>query len=477
MSPTLSTPAYDRSLLKPRVLHIGFGAFAKAHVCVFHDEMLRKSQSDWGMVVCRLNSGADTLSDLDKADGLFTVGEMVDDDLHLRRVGAVIKTLHPQRDGVKSLLDQIADPNLQVITLTITEKGYCLASGHLDLTNPAIVADLNAPASPKTAIGIIVEGLRRRRSDTKTGVTILSCDNLSANGELCRTGILEYAAKLDTGLADWISSTCTFPCSMVDRITPAMTSATHDKMTNALGVVDPNGVFCEQFRQWVVEDNFATTRPDWGLGGAELVRDVEPYEDLKLRLLNGSHSFLAYLGALDGKETIAECMSDPALRQAALSLMLDEQAKTLSMPDGVDVPAYAKALMDRFSNRALHHKTTQIASDGSQKLPQRLLTSIRLHLKAGRSWPLSALGVAGWMQYCRGRSEAGHDLPLNDPLADKLSEIAAHNDKAEYVRQLLSLETVFAPDLVANSTFTAAIQSAFETLSTKGVQTALAEAN
>jgi len=477
LPPTLFPSDYDRARLKPRLMHIGFGAFAKAHVCVFHDEMLRRSQSDWGSVVCRLNSGEETLTKLDEAHGLFSVGEMVDDDLHLRRVGAVIKTLHPRRDGINALLGQLADPNLQVVTLTVTEKGYCLSKGHLDTNNPAIVADLKTPNAPKTAIGTLVEGLRLRSTTQNIGLTILSCDNLPANGHLCQTAVLEYANKIDPELADWISTNCTFPCSMVDRITPAMTEASNAKMAIALGSPDPNGVFCEQFRQWVIEDNFAAMRPDWELGGAELVRDVEPYEDLKLRLLNGSHSFLAYLGAVDGKETIAECMSDAALRKAALSLMLDEQAKTLSMPDGVDVPAYAKALMDRFSNRALHHKTTQIASDGSQKLPQRLLASIRLHLKAGRSWPLSALGVAGWMQYCRGRSEAGHDLPLNDPLADKISEIAAQNDKAEYVRQLLSLETIFAPDLVANPIFTETIQSTFETLSTKGAQTALAEAN
>ncbi|EFO32033.1 D-mannonate oxidoreductase [Roseibium sp. TrichSKD4] len=476
MPPSLFPADYDRSRLKPRIMHIGFGAFAKAHVCVFHDEMLRKSQSDWGMVVCRLNSGEETLTKLDKTHGLFTVGEMADDDLHLRRVGAVIKTLHPRRDGTNALLGQLADPDLQVVTLTITEKGYCLSKGHLDTNNPAIVADLKTPNAPKTAIGILVESLRLRSAAQNAGLTILSCDNLPANGQLCQTTVLEYANKIDPELADWISTNCTFPCSMVDRITPAMTEESNTKMAIALGSPDPNGVFCEQFRQWVVEDNFAAMRPDWNLGGVELVRDVEPYEDLKLRLLNGTHSFLAYLGALDGKETIAECMTDTTLRSEACNLM-QEQAKSLSMPDNVDVPAYIDALMERFSNRALQHKTTQIAADGTQKLPQRLLAPIKFHLKAKRPWPLAALGIAGWMQYCRGRSEAGHDLPLNDQLADKISEIAAQNDKAEYVRQLLSLEMIFAPDLVANPIFTETIQGAFETLSTKGVQTALAEAN
>ncbi|MEM9632783.1 MAG: mannitol dehydrogenase family protein [Pseudomonadota bacterium] len=470
------SPTYDRNDLRARMLHIGLGAFAKAHVLVFHDEMLRHTESDWGVIAARLNSGAAELTQLDQADGLYAVGEMSDDDLTLREIGAVIKTLHPARDGADAVVEQISSPELAVITLTITEKGYCLSGGQLDLGHKGIVEDLKGVDAPKTAIGTIVEGLRRRKDAGGTGLTILSCDNLPSNGVLCRRAVLEYARALNADLATWVDENCRFPCSMVDRITPAMTEHSHDRLNQALGHPDSNGILCEPFRQWVVEASFAGERPAWDLAGAEFVADVAPFEEMKLRLLNGSHSFLAYLGALAGKETIAECMMDPVLLTAARKLMLDEQVPTLEVPDGVEVSRYADTLIDRFANRALHHKTTQIATDGSQKLPQRLLASIRQHLEAGRPWPLSALAVAGWILYCRGASETGAPLPVDDPLSDQIAAIAAQFDGPDYVTRMLSLKTVFGTDLPASPEFTSTVQDAYNRLSSDGVLDALSTA-
>ncbi|WP_415714680.1 mannitol dehydrogenase family protein [Roseibium sp.] len=465
----LLKPNYDRSRLKPRLLHIGFGAFAKAHVMVFHDEMLHTEASDWGVVATRLHSGIEDLDRLDQSDGLYSVGEMSDDDLRLRQVGVLTKTLHPRRDGPDSLLNQIAEPELGVVTMTITEKGYCLSGGRLDLQNSGIRQDLISPASPETAIGVLVEGLSRRRNAGLSGLTILSCDNLPENGRLCQSAVLDFAEHRDPELASWIRSKCRFPCSMVDRITPAMTEESFSKLADALGYSDPNGVLCEPFRQWVIEDNFAGARPDWDLAGAEFIEDVAPFEEMKLRLLNGSHSFLAYLGALGDKETIADCMEDPILRAAVTRLMFDEQAPTLRVPQGVDIERYAKALLERFSNRALHHKTTQIASDGSQKLPQRLLAPVRQHLAEQHGWRLSSLAIAGWMLYCRGRSETGASLPVNDPLAARISEISMRTDGDAYVHELLSLEDVFGNDLPDNADFVESISSAYRTLQDHGV--------
>ena len=460
---------YDRSALRPRLFHIGFGAFAKAHTLVFHDEMLRHTEGDWGVAVARLHSGADELTRLDGSAGIYTVGEMSGEQLDLREVGAVIKTLHPKRDGVQALLSQITDPHLSVITLTITEKGYCLKGEQLDLDHPGIAQDLKSPSRPKTAIGLIVEGLRQRHAAGLGGLTILSCDNLPANGHLCRRAILDFARELDSDLGNWIETESRFPCSMVDRITPAMTKVSHDRLEHALGRADTNGILCEPFRQWVIEDSFVGDRPAWDLAGAEFVADVEPFEEMKLRLLNGTHSFLAYLGALSGKETIAECMADSMLLAASRKLMLDEQVPTLEVPEGVAVSRYADSLIERFSNTALHHKTTQIASDGSQKLPQRLLASIRQHLEAGRGWPLSALAVAGWMLYCRGVSETGDDLPVNDPLANQYAAFSAENDGPDYVARMLSIHAIFGSDLPASVEFTGVIQEAFERLRRDGV--------
>ncbi|EAV40220.1 D-mannonate oxidoreductase [Stappia aggregata IAM 12614] len=470
---SLETVDYDRTKLRIRLLHIGFGAFAKAHVLVFHDEMLRQTKSDWGVAVTRLNSGADDLTRLDEADGIYTVGEMSGDDLSLRQVGAICATVHPKRDGIDALPDRIADPDLAVITLTITEKGYCLKDGKLDEDNAGIRQDLATPEAPSTAIGVLVEGLRRRQAAGLAGLTILSCDNLPANGELCRRAVLDFAARLTPVLAAWIETNCTFPCSMVDRITPAMTDSSFETLENALGHKDRNGILCETFRQWVIEDRFAGARPDWHLASAEFVDDVAPFEEMKLRMLNGSHSFLAYLGALAGKETIAGCMADPVFRQAALDLMLSEQAPTLTVPDGVDIKAYAEALIARFENTALHHKTTQIASDGSQKLPQRLLAPIRQHLKDGSPWTLSALAVAGWMFYCRGVSKSGSSLPLNDPMSSRIEAIVQETDGADYVDKMLSLSEIFGDDLSRSEPFTSALKSAYQRLQSTDVTLAL----
>ncbi len=475
MTTPVSRPSYDRSTLKVRLLHIGFGAFAKAHTSIFHEEMLRQTNSDWGMAVARLNSGEAALTALDQADHLFTVGEMSDDDLNLIQIGAVIKTLHPKRDGVDALLNQISDPDLEVITLTITEKGYCLSGENLDLQNTGIAADLNAPETPSTAIGMLVEGLSRRKLAGHSGLTVLSCDNLPSNGKLCRTAILDYAGERDSGLKNWISEACRFPCSMVDRITPAMTDDSHQKLDQALGNPDPNGILCEPFKQWVIEDNFAGDKPRWDLGGARFVSDVEPFEDMKLRMLNGSHSFLAYLGALADLKTVAECMADPVFKSAARKLMMDEQAPSLIVPNGFDITAYADMLIDRYSNRALHHKTTQIASDGSQKLPQRLLAPIRDHLSQERAWPMSALAVAGWMRYCRGVSENGNNLPVTDPLADQISQCASGPDTDAYVRNIMELPGIFGADLTSNPVFVERVNNAYKSIKIDGIRSAIAD--
>lgn len=451
------------------MLHIGLGAFAKAHVLVFHDDMLRRTDSNWGVVAARLHSGVEDLSLLDDADGLYTVGEMSGEEIALRQVGAVIKTLHPVRDGVEALLAQIADPDLCLITLTITEKGYCLRNGELDTDHASIARDMRSPDQATTAIGVLAEGLRRRWRAGLAPLTILSCDNLPSNGTLCRAAVTGFAEHLSADLGGWVRDHCRFPCSMVDRITPAMTDQSHQQLAQALGRPDPNGILCEPFRQWVIEDNFAGARPAWDLVGAEIVEDVAPYEEMKLRLLNGSHSFLAYLGALAGLETIADCMMEPALVRATRQLMLQEQAPTLDVPQGIDIALYADTLIDRFSNTALHHKTTQIASDGSQKLPQRLLAAARNHLTAGRPWPLTALAIAGWMLYCRGRSETGAELPLSDPLAAELTAIAQQSDGADYVDNLLAVGGIFGKDLPASVIFSTRIQSAFEQLRSQGI--------
>lgn len=243
----------------------------------------------------------------------------------------------------------------------------------------------------------------------------MSCDNIPENGHVMRNVVTTYARAVDAELAAWIEQHVTFPSTMVDRIVPAVTSDALDKIEKLTGVYDPVGVACEPFRQWVIEDNFVAGRPQWEKAGAELVSDVIPFEEMKLRMLNGSHSFLAYLGYLAGYQHINECMEDENYRVAARALMLNEQAPTLKV-QGVDLTRYADMLIERYSNPALRHRTWQIAMDGSQKLPQRMLDSVRWHLAHNSRFDLLALGVASWMRFVGGVDEQGNTIEISDPL-------------------------------------------------------------
>ncbi|SLN23035.1 Polyol:NADP oxidoreductase [Aquimixticola soesokkakensis] len=473
MKVTKITPAYDRSALKPRILHIGFGAFARAHQMVYLDELLSQEGGDWGVMAVRLNSGAQALSALDAANGLYTVIEADDDTLTAREIGVIAGTCHPERDGRDRLLDAFGAPDLAIVSLTITEKGYCLSGHTLDLDHKGIKADLDTPTAPKTAIGVIVEGLARRRAAGQGGLTVMSCDNLPENGALAKAAVLAFAQARDAALARWIENTCRFPATMVDRIVPALDADSAALIEEVTGHEDANGILCEPFCQWVIEDNFAGPRPAWEKVGVQIVPDVRPFEDMKLRMLNGAHTFIANLGAVTGHATVASSVADPVFRAAARQLMGAEQAATLAPLSGVDLDAYADALIARFGNARLQHRTTQIATDTSAKLPQRLLAPAKAHLADGSAWPLTALGIAGWMLYLRGKDEAGNDLPLCDPLADALRDIVAAQDGAEYVSALLSLRAVFDADLAHNAEFAAAIQKAYAELTTKGVRAAI----
>nr|WP_253949148.1 mannitol dehydrogenase family protein [Mangrovicoccus sp. HB161399] len=441
--------------MKPRILHLGFGAFARAHPMVYLSEGLAKAGGDWGVVVARLNSGRAAMDELDEAGHRYHVAEADGEGVTLREIGVVTGTLHPARDGVAAIPALIATEAMSVILLTITEKGYCARSGGLDRGNAGIVADLAAPEAPGTAIGVIVEGLARRRAAGHGGLTVLSCDNQPENGHLTRAVILQFAEARDPALAAWIAETCTFPCSMVDRIVPAMTEESHALLEDMLGRPDPNGIVCEPFRQWVIEDAFAADRPPFAEGGAELVEDVRPFEEMKLRMLNGSHTMLACRGQIAGHVTVDNCMGDAALRGKARSLMLEEQAPTLSVPESVDLAAYAEALLTRFANPRLRHRLDQIASDTSQKMPQRLFAPALVHLQKDEDWPVTAEGIAAWIRLlCDGRGSA-------DPRKEELDAAAK---EADPVAAVLALPGLVPAELAAQPGFLPGVKAAFAAL-------------
>ena len=289
-----------------------------------------------------------------------------------------------------------------------------------------------------------------------------------------RNVVCAYARAVDADLADWIESHVTFPSTMVDRIVPAVTPETLDKIEQLTGVRDPAGVACEPFRQWVIEDKFVAGRPEWEKAGAELVSDVIPFEEMKLRMLNGSHSFLAYLGYLAGYQHINDCMGDDNYRRAAHDLMLKEQAPTLKVQN-VDLARYADLLIERYTNPALRHRTWQIAMDGSQKLPQRMLDSVRWHLADNSSFTLLALGVAGWMRYVGGVDEQGNAIEVCDPLLPVIQAAVQQSEEGESrVKALLAIEAIFGKDLPQQGQFVDQVTNAYLSLLSKGAKATVA---
>ena len=471
-----TVPNWDRNALVPRIVHLGFGAFHRAHQAVYADILAAEHGSDWGYTEVNLIGGEQQIADLKNQDRLYTVAEMSADAWTARVVGVVKNALHAQVDGLETVLAAMCEPQIAIVSLTITEKGYCHspATGQLMLDHPAIVADLQNPQQPKSAPGVIVAALARRRAAGLPAFTVMSCDNMPENGHVMRNVICAYAQAVDAGLAAWIAQNVTFPSTMVDRIVPAITAETLDKIEQLTGVRDPAGVACEPFRQWVIEDNFVAGRPEWEKAGAELVADVLPFEEMKLRMLNGSHSFLAYLGYLSGYQHINECMEDEHFRRAARALMLEEQAPTLNVT-GVDLTRYADMLIARYSNTGLRHRTWQIAMDGSQKLPQRMLDSVRWHLVHHHRFDLLALGVAGWMRYVGGVDEQGNRIDVSDPLLPVLQNAVMQSAEGEArVKALLGVEAIFGNELPHEPLFVAQVTQAYLSLLENGAKATVA---
>lgn len=453
LSAKATLPVYDRNNLAPRIVHLGFGAFHRAHQGVYADILATEHFSDWGYYEVNLIGGEQQFADLQQQDNLYTVAEMSADAWTARVVGVVKKALHVQMDGLETVLAAMCEPQIAIVSLTITEKGYfhSPATGQLMLDHPMVAADVQNPHQPKTATGVIVEALARRKAAGLPAFTVMSCDNMPENGHVMRDVVTSYAQAVDEKLAQWIEDNVTFPSTMVDRIVPAVTEDTLAKIEQLTGVGDPAGVACEPFRQWVIEDNFVAGRPEWEKAGAELVSDVLPYEEMKLRMLNGSHSFLAYLGYLAGYQHINDCMEDEHYRYAAYGLMLQEQAPTLKV-QGVDLQDYANRLIARYSNPALRHRTWQIAMDGSQKLPQRMLDSVRWHLAHDSKFDLLALGVAGWMRYVGGVDEQGNPIEISDPLLPVIQKAVQSSAEGKArVQSLLAIKAIFGDDLPDNS--------------------------
>ena len=472
----VARPSYDRAAVATGIVHLGIGAFHRAHQAVYTEAVLAAGDRRWGILGASLRS-ADTRDALAPQDGLYTVAVRGPVGEALQVVGAVRDVVVAPEDP-RALVAAMADPRVAIVSLTVTEKGYCHepATGALDEHHPDIVHDLAMPHAPRSAPGFIVAALKRRRAAGLSPFTVLSCDNLPDNGETCARIVRRFAELTAPDLASWLTGEVDFPATMIDRIVPATTDADKAAIAGRLGLADAWPVVTEPFSQWVIEDRFGLGRPDWAAAGATFVTDVKPFEEMKLRLLNGSHSTMAYLGYLAGYETVADTIADAGVRALIEGLMRDEAAPTLHMPPGADVDAYGRELVARFANPALKHRTWQIAMDGSQKLPQRLLATARARLAAGAPIDRIALGVAAWMRYVTGIDETGAPIDVRDPMARRLRTIAdeAGPVAARLAPALVAVREVFG-DLSADPRFADAVTAALDRLFTLGARRAVAE--
>jgi fructuronate reductase len=419
--PAAFRPAIDPRQRRVRLVHLGIGAFHRAHQAVYTQEC-----GDWGSCGVSLRSPRVT-GELAPQDCLYTL--LVRDGTRSspRVIGAVREVVYAGADPW-AVAARIAGPDVSVVSLTVTEKGYRHdpATGQLRLGDPEIAADL-AGRPPRTVIGQLTAGLAARAAAGAGPVTVLCCDNLPSNGPTVR-GLVQayaqgYAARHGdaAGLPDWIAAQVAFPATMVDRIVPSATDADRADVAALLGVRDLGAVVTEPFSQWVIEDRFAASRPAWEKAGAQLVSDVAPYEKVKLRMLNGAHSALAYLGGLAGHEYIAGAVADDVLAACAHRLMTCDAAPTVQAPPGMETGAYAAQVIRRFGNTALRHRCAQVAMDGSQKLPQRLLGTVADRIAAGATPIWAGLAVAAWMRHVwTERTDDGRPFAVDDPMADLL---------------------------------------------------------
>jgi fructuronate reductase len=451
----VASPAYDRGRSAVGVVHLGVGNFHRAHQAVVFDDLLAAGDPRWG--VCGVSLRRPAMRDsLHPQDGLYTVLVRDGSGTRARVIGA-LRALQVAPEAPAAVIARLAAADTRLVTLTITEKGY-------DETGPA------------SAVGLLAAGLAARRAAGGAGLSVLSCDNLSHNGARLHERLLRAAHAIDPALAAWVGREVACPGTMVDRIVPATVEADRAEAQALLGCTDAWPVAAEPFAQWVVEGRFAGEPPPLAAAGVQVVADVAPWEAMKLRLLNAAHSALAYLGAPAGLASVDAAIAQPVLR-AFVAHLWREATPTLPAAVRREAPAYGASLLARFDNPALRHRLLQIAMDGSQKLPQRLVATLREARASGAPHDALLWAVAAWMRYLAGVDERGGALPLDDPLAARLRALAtAPGDTAGTVRGLLGVAEVFGADLAGDPALVASLARALEALRVLGSIGALAAA-
>jgi mannitol 2-dehydrogenase len=434
LAPTIGTPGYDRAAISAGIVHFGVGAFHRAHEAMFIDDILARGFTDWAICGVGVLEGDRAVRDaLRPQDNLYTLVTNSPDGTSVARViGSIHEYLYAP-DDPNAVLDRLANPTTRIVSLTITEGGYSVndATGMFDPRDPLTLRDLEPGMHlPASVLGYLTAGLARRRAAGTPPFTVMTCDNIQGNGHVARTAVLGFAERKDPDLAAWIAQNVAFPNSMVDRITPVTTDETRASVLAEYGIADRWPVRAESFAQWVLEDTFPTGRPPLELVGVQMVDDVEPYELMKLRLLNASHQAMAYPGILAGEQFVHEVCRDQVFTDFLLAYMHLEAIPTLQPVPGIDLEAYCRELIERFRNEAVRDTLARLAFDASERIPKFLLPVLRQQLETGGEIRRSTLVLAAWSRFLEGRTEHGEPTPIDDRRAPELI-VAAHEEQAE----------------------------------------------
>lgn len=468
LDPAIARPSYERADLSAGIVHIGLGNFHRAHMGVYLDDLFNQGKShNWAIIGAGIKDfDAQRRELLKEQDWLTTVVDLAPGALSARITGPMIDFCEVDEEA---LIEQITEPTIRIVSLTITEGGYFVdaATGGFDATHPDITADALFPKTPKTVFGILLQALLRRRENAIEPFTILSCDNLPENGHVTRQALLGLAAMISPDLADWVAANVAFPNSMVDRITPVTSQREITMVEEQFGIRDAAPTVCEPFRQWVLEDNFPAGRPALEHAGVEFVDDVTPFEIMKLRILNGGHAAIAYAGALLGYTYVHEAMADPVIARWLDALMRREVIPLVPPIAGISFEDYLATCAERFANPMIGDTIARLCLDGSNRQPKFILPTVREAVDQNSDLEGLGLEVALWCAYCASSADDLIDHPLEDERADQLKEAAlkARTDPAEF----LQLQDIFG-DLNASDAFVSAFARQLQSVEEQGAR-------
>jgi len=467
-----SYPNYDRDKLKCGIAHMSVGGFHRSHQAVYLDRYLQNHAEDWMIYgVGNLDADITLVNALNAQDNLYTLTERSKTKDEIRVVGSIKEFVHAPTNKA-SVISALSSDDIKIISLTITEKGYCYdSSKNLDLNHPMIKADLENPDEPISAIGFVYAAAKKRMENGGQPFTLMSCDNLPGNGHIASRIIIQFAQEKDPKVAQWIRDNVSFPNGMVDRITPAPSEQTTKFVSETFNIDDPGALVSEDFLQWIIEDDFINGRPALEEVGVQFVKDVEPYEKLKVRMLNGSHSALSYLSYLMGYREVDVAMNDPLVNDFVRMYMNEDITPCIPEVPGVDVEEYKNILIERFSNPAISDQIQRLAMDGSEKIPNALVPPIEYHLEHGTSSRYLAFAVAAWYRYLRGTDEDGAKIEITDPMsAELVARASAHPmDPA----QLIGIKEIFGVNVSQSAAFIEEVSKSLESIETMGTKDAL----